>query len=135
MRSAVVMDDVERLLELNRLMFVAESRPAQPIEGKTWEAFLSGVLAEDFLGRRGKASLPHQDRDAFVAFAHDASDLPREVVGDPAVWLGADVGVVACDVRLGDDDTVHFRNLKAFARRGDWQCVYWQVTPFEHAVS
>jgi hypothetical protein len=125
------MGDEHRLLELNRLTFDAESRPAEGIEGKSWDVFLSDVLSDDFVGRRGRPSLPHQDRDAFVAFAREANDAPRNIIGQPAVWAASDLGVVACDVRLGEDDTVRFRNVKVFARRHVWQCVYWQVTSFE----
>jgi hypothetical protein len=38
---------------------------------------------------------------------------------------------VTCDVRLGDDDTMRFRNVKVFTRSPDWRCAYWQVTSFE----
>ena len=125
------MDDETRLLQLNRLTFEAESRPAEPIEGSAWDQFLMTVLAEDFVGRRGRPTLPHQDRDAFVAFAREARDAQRNIVGEPDVWVGGDLGVVASDVRLGEDDTVRFRNVKVFVRRQEWQCVYWQVTSFE----
>jgi hypothetical protein len=130
----VAMGDKQRLLELNQLTFEAESRPAEPIEGRSWDAFLTHVLADDFVGRRGRPSLPHQDRDGFVAFAREASDAPRNIIGEPQVWVDGDVGVVVCDVRLGDDDTVRFRNVKVFARHKVWLCVYWQVTSFESAV-
>jgi hypothetical protein len=122
--------DEERLLELNQLTFDAESRPDEPIAGQSWDAFLSGVLADNFIARRAKPSLSHQSRKAFVAFARDASDAPRNIVSEPVVWVGGGIGVVACDVRLGDDDTVRFRNVKVFERQGDWRCVYWQVTSF-----
>jgi hypothetical protein len=125
------MFDDQRLLELNRLTFEAESRPSDPIEGQPWDAFLSRVLTDDFTGRRGNATLPHQNRDAFVAFAQTASDASRIIVGEPKVWVGGDVGVVACDIRLGDDDTVRFRNVKVFTRSPDWHCTYWQVTSFK----
>jgi hypothetical protein len=123
--------DEQRLLDLNRLTFDAESRPADPIEGQPWDEFLSSILADDFVGRRGRASLPHQDRDAFVAFARGASDASRIILGEPKVWVGGDLGVVTCDIRLGDDDTMHFRNVKVFKRNLDWRCAYWQVTSFE----
>jgi hypothetical protein len=125
------MSDEQRLLDLNRLTFDAESRPADQIEGQPWDEFLSSVLTDDFIGRRGRATLPHQDRDAFVAFARGASDASRIIVGEPKVWVEGDLGVVTCDVRLGDDDTMRFRNVKVFTRSGDWHCVYWQVTSFE----
>jgi hypothetical protein len=125
------MSDEQRLLDLNRLTFEAESRPSDPIEGQPWDAFLSRALTDDFIGRRGNATLPHQNRDAFVAFAQTASDASRIIVDEPKVWVGGDVGVVACDVRLGDDDTVRFRNVKVFMRGPDWHCAYWQVTSFK----
>jgi hypothetical protein len=125
------MSDEQRLLDLNRLTFTAESRPGNLIEGQPWDEFLSSVLTDDFIGRRGRATLPHQDRDAFVAFARGASDASRIIVGEPQVWIERDLGVVTCDVRLGDDDTVRFRNVKVFRRSRDWHCAYWQVTSFE----
>jgi hypothetical protein len=125
------MSDEQRLLDLNRLTFDAESRREDPIEGQPWDEFLSSVLTDDFIGRRGRATLSHQDRDAFVAFARGASDASRIIVGEPKVWVGGDLGVVTCDVRLGDDDTMRFRNVKVFTRSPDWQCAYWQVTSFE----
>jgi hypothetical protein len=125
------MSDEQHLLDLNRLTFNAESRPIDPIEGRPWDAFLLSALTDDFIGRRGKATLPHQDRDAFIAFAREASDASRIIVGEPRVWVDGDVGVVACDVRLGDDDTVRFRNVKVFTQGPNWQCAYWQVTAFE----
>jgi hypothetical protein len=125
------MSDEQRLLDLNRLTFDAESRPPDPIEGQPWDEFLSSVLTDDFIGRRGRATLPHQDRDDFVAFARGASDASRIIVGEPKVWVGGDLGVVTCDVRLGDDDTMRFRNVKVFTRSPDWRCAYWQVTSFE----
>ena len=134
-REVVVIGDEERLLELNRHTFDAESRPLEPIEGKAWDAFLSETLADVFIGRRGRPSLPHQDRDAFLAFAREANDARRTIVGEPVLWFGGDLGVVVSDVRLGEDDTVRFRNVKVFTRRPMWQCVYWQVTPYEPAAS
>jgi hypothetical protein len=128
------MDDAARLLELNRLTFLAESRPAQQIEGRPWDGFLAGVLADDFLGRRGREGLPHQNREAFLGYTMEASDATRNIVGQPTVWVAGTVGAVACDVRLGDDDHVRFRNIKVFVRREEWQCVYWQVTPFDPAA-
>jgi hypothetical protein len=125
------MSDEQRLLDLNRLTFDAESRPADSIEGKPWDEFLSSVLTDDFIGRRGRATLAHQDRDAFVAFARGASNASRIIVGEPRVWVGGDMAVMTCDVRLGHDDTMRFRNVKVFTRSPDWQCAYWQVTSFE----
>ena len=115
------MSDEQRLLDLNRLTFDAESRPPDLIEGQPWDEFLSSVLTDDFIGRRGRATLPHQDRDDFVAFARGASDASRIIVGEPKVWVGGDLGVVTCDVRLGDDDTMRFRNGRCSrgARTGD----------------
>ena len=49
------------------------------------------------------------------------------------MWVSGDVGVVTCDVRLGEDATVQFRNVKVFVRGRDWQCVYWQVTSYTGA--
>ena len=121
----------QRILELNRLTFEAESRPAQPIEGQPWDAFLFSVLTEDFIGRRGNPSLEHQTRNAFVRCARKASDASRIILGEPHLWVSGDVGVVACDVQLGEDDTVRFRNVKVFTRGKDWYCAYWQVTQFE----
>ncbi len=122
----------ERLLELNRLTFLAETRPIEPIEGKPWQEFLGATLGESFEGRRGNPALPHQDREMFIDFATTASDAVRNVVGEPTVTVVSDLGVVTSDVRLDDDDTKRFRNVKVFRREdGNWRCIYWQVTPFD----
>ena len=71
-----------------RLTFDAESRTPDPIEGPPWDEFLSSVLTDDFIGQRGRATLHHQDRDDFVAFAQGASDASRIIIGEPKVWVG-----------------------------------------------
>jgi hypothetical protein len=127
--------DEQRLLDLNRLTFDAEARPREPIEGQPWDAFLLSVLTDNFIGRRADVKLPNQKRDAFLAFARTASASPRIIVGEPTIWVNGDVGVVACDVRLGDDDTMRFRNVKVFTGGPDWCCAYWQVTSFKPSAS
>jgi hypothetical protein len=106
--------------------------PLKPSKGILGiRSYPTSWLTNDFIGRRAKPSLAHQDRDSFIAFAREASHVPRNIVGKPALWVAGDIGVVACDVRLGEDDSLHFRNAKVFALRQVWQCVYWQVTSFE----
>jgi hypothetical protein len=58
------MSDEQRLLDLNRLTFDAESRPPDLIEGQPWDEFLSSVLTDDFYraARPGDAPSPGPGR-------------------------------------------------------------------------
>jgi hypothetical protein len=117
------------------MTFLAESRPPEGVDGQPWDAYLADALSDDFVARRSNPALPHQRRDEFLAFARGASAAPRVIVGEPVAWVDGDLGVVACDVRLGDDDSVRYRNLKLFLKTTRWRCAYWQVTSFDPGAS
>ena len=111
--------DEERLLDLNRQLFRAESH--DPAGG--WMNVLHRSLADDFRLRRAIGEL--EDRERMIARVSRSEPAVREVVEEQVAVLG-ETAVVRSLVQLG---AASFRNAKLFENvSGEWRCVYWRVS-------
>lgn len=126
------MSDSEAALKrLNEQMFEAEAH--ESVAGRSWDAFLREVLADDFVLRRSLARAHDETREEMIGRVSQSPPTPRTLLPDTVrVWGSPTMGVVASVVTLPGKGGRRkaFRNVKVFvAEREDaWQCVYWQVT-------
>lgn len=125
-------DDCVELRDLNFKTFQAEEGGGgeTQIDGRSWKAFLQDTLADEFQIVRSKVGAPQQkqNKPAMIEWIETHARGGVRIHEQRVVsWCTDSIGVVTCSVTLNDKD---YQNVKVFTKqsRGQWQCVYWQVT-------
>jgi hypothetical protein len=127
---------VGEITQLNERTFEAEER--EPADA--WQAFLSRVLADDFVLRRSRPEVSNETKEQMIERieAPDYRIVNRKVY-DVRVWTSESLGVVSSVVELPDKsgEIQTYQNVKVFrsSRAGEWLCVYWQVSGMPRPVS
>ncbi len=122
-------DNCTELRKLNQDTFDAEDQ--KKIGDDDWEEFLRNVLGAEFTIRRSGLTVPDQNLEQMIEWIKEHPVAKRNLL-DVVSWCDETLGVVTCPVTMmRDDNKLHrYQNIKVFKKqpRGQWQCVYWQVT-------